>query len=450
MDLESVLGRVEGKRLEFKRDLSSPGPVLKTLIAFANTAGGILVVGVEDRTRRVLGVEHPLDDEERLMNLIADRISPRLVPEVEIVPWRTTQLLVVETHLSPNRPHHLVSEGESDGTYVRIGSTNRRADAPLVEEMRRSARFQSFDELPMVDLPANSIDLRAAREAFAPVRALRRRDLASLGCLTESQGRLVPTVGGVLLFGQHRSAAFPDAWVQVARFAGTDRARVVDHIDLTGPLPSWIDLAYDFVDRHLSRSLSFDGPRRSEHRPIPLEAVREVIVNAVIHTDYSQPGAPLRVALFDDRLEVENPGGLPFGLTIEDIRTGVSRVRNRMMARVLRELGYVEQWGSGVGRMERALGDAGLDPPLFEEIGGRFRVTISMERRRAASLDAVDRIIIELLGDRGATTAEVAEGIGKSTRTARSRLARLVERGIIVEIGSGPTDPKRRYRVAVQ
>lgn len=448
MDLESVLAGVEGKRLEFKRDLSSPGPALKTLVAFANTAGGILVVGVEDRTRRVVGVEHPLDEEERLMNLIADRISPRLVPEVEIVPWRSTQLLVVETHLSPNRPHYLTSEGEGDGTYVRIGSTNRRADPPLVEEMRRSARFQSFDELPLVDVPADSIDLHAAREAFAPVRALRQRDLATLGCLTESQGRLVPTVGGVLLFGQHRSASFPDAWVQVARFAGTDRARIVDHVDLTGPLPSWIDMAFDFVDRHLTRSVSIEGPRRVEHRPIPLEAVREAIVNAVIHADYSQPGAPLRVALYDDRFEVENPGSLPFGLTIDDIRTGVSRVRNRMMARVLRELGYVEQWGSGVGRMERACADAGLDPPVFEEIGGRFRVTISMERRRAALLDSIDRTIIDLLGESGATTAEIAEGIGKSARTARSRLARLVERGLVVEIGSGPTDPKRRYRVA--
>jgi len=445
MQLDDLLRSDEGKQLEFKRDLSSPGPVMKTLVAFANTAGGVLLVGIEDRTRSVLGVDHPLDMEERLMNLVADRVSPRLVPEVEILPWRSTHVVAMKVHLSPNRPHHIVREGAEQGTYVRLGSTNRRADPPLIAEMARSAVHQSFDEMPLVDLGEDALDFDAAVDAFAPARRLRRRDLTSLGCTTGSGGRQVPTVGGVLLFGRNRLESFPDARVQVARFAGTNRTRIIDQIDIDGPLPTWIDEAFRFVDQHLARSIVIGGPRRTVQRPLPPEAVREAVVNAVVHADYSQTGGPIRVALFDDRLEVENPGLLPFGLTIREMREGVSRVRNRMLARVLRELGYVEQWGTGVARMEHACHDAGLAAPQFEEIGGRFRVTITSTTTGDAKIDSVDQKILQGLTDDGLTTSEVAAVIDMSTRTARTRLQRLTKRGLVVEIGSGPTDPQRRY-----
>ena len=137
MDLLDLLKRPEGKTLEFKRDLSAPEGALKTIVAFANTAGGILLIGVEDRSRNVRGVADPLDEEERLANLISDRISPRLVPEIEILPWRQTQILALQVHPSPSRPHHLIREGPAAGVYVRVGSTNRRADAELIEELRR-------------------------------------------------------------------------------------------------------------------------------------------------------------------------------------------------------------------------------------------------------------------------------------------------------------------------
>ena len=111
MDLTGILKRPEGKTLEFKRDLSSPDGAIKTIVAFANTAGGTLLIGVEDRSRHVRGVPEPLDLEERLANLVSDRISPRLVPEIEILPWRRTQVLALHVHPSPSRPHFLSREG---------------------------------------------------------------------------------------------------------------------------------------------------------------------------------------------------------------------------------------------------------------------------------------------------------------------------------------------------
>ena len=103
----TLLSRHEGKTLEFKRDLSSPDGVLKAIVAFANTSGGILMVGVEDGTKKVKGVRDVLGEEERLANLIADSISPKLVPSMEVMPWRKTQVLAVEIYPSPNRPHYL-------------------------------------------------------------------------------------------------------------------------------------------------------------------------------------------------------------------------------------------------------------------------------------------------------------------------------------------------------
>jgi ATP-dependent DNA helicase RecG len=138
----------EGKTLEFKRDLSSPKNMLKTLVAFANTAGGRLLIGVEDRTREVLGVENPLDEEERLCNLISDNIEPRMVPNVELIALKDKTLLGVEVYPSGSRPHWLKNEGASEGVYVRLGSTNRKADRELIAELKRSAEGIAFDEMP--------------------------------------------------------------------------------------------------------------------------------------------------------------------------------------------------------------------------------------------------------------------------------------------------------------
>ena len=121
MDLDRILAQHEGKTLEFKRDLSSPKGVLRTLVAFANTAGGVLLIGVDDRTRRVHSVSAPLDSEERLANIVSDGIRPLLSPEVGILPWREAQLLLVEVFPSSLRPHHVVQDGPDRGVYVRVG-----------------------------------------------------------------------------------------------------------------------------------------------------------------------------------------------------------------------------------------------------------------------------------------------------------------------------------------
>lgn len=446
MKLEALLRQPEGKTLEYKRDLSSPTPALRTLVAFANAAGGRLVLGVEDGARTVVGVAEPLALEARIANLVADAIEPRLLPEIEVVPWRDTHVLVVTVHPSALRPHHLRAEGPARGTYVRLGSTNRLADAALVAELGRRPGAGGFDEEALPDLGAEAIDVEAITRSFAAVRDLRRGDLETLGQVRRVQGRLVPTVGGMVLFGRERLAHFPDAYLQVGRFAGTTRVDLVDRADLTDYPVDAIEQAVRFVERNTRLGMAVGRVRRTDVPAVPPAALREALVNAVVHADYAQRGAPVRVAVFDDRVEVENPGVLLPGLTIEDLRDGVSRVRNRVLARVFNELGLVEQWGTGVRRMVAACVAAGLPEPVFAELGLRFRVTIRTDPSAEPALDGVDARIVAFLGhEAGRSTAAIAAHVGLSTRAVQHRLASLSERGLVVVLGSGPRDPRRRW-----
>jgi ATP-dependent DNA helicase RecG len=449
MDLVEILKRPEGKSLEFKRDLSSPDGALKTIVAFANTAGGTLLVGVEDRSGHVRGVPEALDLEERLANLVSDSVSPRLIPEIEILPWRRTQVLAVHVHPSPSRPHHFTREGPARGVYVRVGSTNRRADADLIEELRRFARGEGFDEQPMPELDSEALDFRAASESFAAVRKLARRDLETLRLITHHQGRKVPTVGGMILFGKDREHHFPDSWIQAGRFAGTDKSRIVDRAEIRSAPVRAVEEAIAFIEKHALHGAEIGTVRRKERWNLPPAAVREAVINAVAHADYAQRGAPLRIAIFDNRLEIENPGLLPFGLTIEDLPRGVSKLRNRVIGRVFHALGLIEQWGSGIQRMTAVCHEAGLAAPVFEELGMRFRVTITMARVGPSLLDETDRAILaSLSGGKGHATSAIAKSIGLTPRATRTRLARLVGNGLLREIGTGPQDPKRRYFLA--
>ncbi len=392
------------------------------------------------------GITDPLDLEERLANLISDRVAPRLVPEIEILRWRRKQVLAVRVHPSPARPHYLKREGLDGGVYVRVGSTNRSADRELVEELRRFARSEAFDEHPMPGLDSEALDFRAASESFEGRRKLTRRDFETLRLVTDHQGRKVPTVGGMLLFGRDRAEHFPDAWIQAGRFGGHDKSRIVDRSDIRSHPVRAIEEAVAFVAKHSLHGAEIGAVRRRETWNLPPAAVREAVINAVAHADYAQRGVPIRISIFDDRLEVENPGLLPFGLTIEDLPHGVSKLRNRVIGRVFHALGLVEQWGSGVQRMTAACREMGLGPPRFEEIAVRFRVTLFTERVARPALGAIDRAIVDALaGGNGMLTSEIAKEIGLTPRATRTRLARLVDSGLLREIGTGPQDPKRRY-----
>lgn len=250
--------------MEFKRDLSTPAGILRTAVAFANTSGGTIVLGVEDGTKHVIGVQDVLALEERISSLKSDSISPKLLPDIDILTYLNVQLLSVQIYPSSSRPHFLNRGGIDNGTYVRLGSSNRKADAELIGEMQRFSRGETYDERPMPDIDSEDIDFRAASESFAEIRTLKQRDLKTLRLLTDYQGRAVPTIGGLLQYGKPRLEHFPDAWIQVGRFAGNDKTNMVDHIDLKMPLIDGIFSATAFIEKHTRTGTEFGSVTRME------------------------------------------------------------------------------------------------------------------------------------------------------------------------------------------
>ncbi|HVE44542.1 MAG TPA: helix-turn-helix domain-containing protein [Gammaproteobacteria bacterium] len=451
MDIAALLQQTEGKTVEFKQDLSSHEAVVKTLIAFANTSGGVLVIGVEDKTKKIKGLENPLNVEEKIANLISTCISPTLIPNIEVLPWRKTYLLAVEIYPSNNRPHFLMSKGLEKGTYIRIGSTNRLADLVMLRELQRISRSEAYDELPMAGLSEQDIDFAMVSELFSVYRVLKKSDYETLRLVIKDQGRNVPTHGGMILFGKNREKYFPDAWIQAGRFEGQHKKNILDFADIHLCPIKAIDEVIKFIQKHLTRSMQIEEVRRDEKWSVPEVAIREAVINAVAHADYAQRGAPIRVAIFDDRIEIENPGLLPFSLTIDDLHQGVSKLRNPVIGRIFHELKLIERWGSGISRMIKACSEAGLAQPKLEEIGTHFRVTIYTQQRHASTFkpDKTDQNILSLLRkNNGFSTKEIAEHIGLSTRATRTRLVKLLKQGLIVEVGSGSRDPNKKYLVA--
>jgi DNA-binding transcriptional ArsR family regulator len=185
---------------------------------------------------------------------------------------------------------------------------------------------------------------------------------------------------------------------------------------------------------------------REDHRAVPSAALREAVINAVVHADYAQAGAPIRISVFDDRLEVENPGVLLPGLTFDDIRSGVSKLRNRVIGRVFRELGLIEQWGSGIQRMAEACRAAGLPEPSFTELALRFRCTIWTIPAARPLVDERDAAILDQLGTAsGLAASALAARLGVGVRSVQARLARLRELGLVGSAATGPRDPRRRW-----
>ena len=360
-------------------------------------------------------------------------------------------LLLVEVFPSSQRPHHLIKQGPDQGVFVRLGSTNRQADSALIEELRRSVSGAAFDEQPIAELSVDDLDRDAMTAAFEGIRSISDQELHSLRVLTTAQGRDVPTVGGMLLFGRDRQRWFPDAWLQCARFVGTTKAGIFDQLDIQAPLPQALEQALAFLKKHAVRSADFQELRRVDRWSIPLASLREALTNALVHADYSQRGAPIRIAYFDDRIEIENPGVLIPGLSLDDLPRGISRLRNRVISRVFRELGLIEQWGSGIPVILEEAASQHLPPPLFEEVGLRFRVTLPLDqasspaqgqsRPRGAESRAESRaeslaegglghFVLQVLADGPLSKSEIAHALGRDSvsgalnRTIRQLLDR--------------------------
>ena len=376
LDIKEIVLQPEGKTIEFKRDLSSIKPILKTLVAFANTAGGTLIIG-RDNHGAIVGIEDVFAAEEKLANAIADSIYPPLMPEIETSSLNGKPLIIVRV-AHWKGPFYLKAEGPVQGVYFRLGSTNRVAGPDLIEELRRSISNTSFDQLPCPDLEVDALDMVRIQQAFSKVgREIGRKELETLNILVPYKNRLVCSNGGIILFGRDdvREKYFSNTRVRCARFQDTDKVHFIDQYDCEGTIVDAMKEVTHFIQRNTRIAAKIGHIERKDVPEYALIAIREVLTNALVHADYSISGMNPRISIFSDRLEVENPGMLPFGYTLNEFMAGVSHIRNKVIARVFRELKLMEEWGTGYKRITETCRVGGYEIPIWNEIGTTMRVT---------------------------------------------------------------------------
>jgi ATP-dependent DNA helicase RecG len=446
--IEAYLSREEGKTLEFKENTKPLQKIVNTIIAFANTAGGTLIVGIKDKTKEVLGLNNILEDEEKIANAIADSIEPLLTPNIHLSTWRDRDLLIIQVSHTIG-PFYLKAKGEISGSYIRLGSTNRIADAQMIENIKRLKQHLYYDEMPCMEAKEEDLDLKLAKTLFQEVpKKFSNQTAKSLQVLVQHQDLLFPSIGGLILFGktERKNEIFPQALVRCARFLGTTKTKIHDPIDIPLQLPLAVDAVLDYVNKHSVSTYTIEGSKGHRKAPFPPMVVREAVVNSLVHADYSVRGATIQIALFDDRLEVSNPGALPFGLSLESALTGMSQLRNRVIGRVFREINLIEQWGSGLKRMIDTCKDQGLLPPKFEEEGNFFKVTIYNSTIQAPKLSEWEKDAIDFIKQHGEVSAKQAKEFWKVTpKTVGSRLQKMCSKGLLVEISTGPYDPYKTF-----
>jgi predicted HTH transcriptional regulator len=463
------LSEREGTRLDFKQDLSSMKRVLETVCSFLNTAGGTLVVGVEDQTRVVLGLDDVEKQEEKLANAVANAIDPQPTVQLEIVTHDGRDLLLLRAAYAAG-PFFIKDKGKDRGTFVRIGSNSLPASPEKVAELERARRMGAWDQEPMPGLTRDDLD-RQAIKRWLDVVGERPTDakLRGLGVLAEYGGQLVPTRAGIILFGREQAIHFPDAQIRCVVFRGVDKSRpVVRGEDNDVTVLDGIEEAMRLIERNTDTVVQITGrTRRDELDLYPNVAVREVLNNAVAHTDYAVEGASIFVALFSDRLEISSPGTWPPGFSREDFESGVSLRRNKAISRVLMRLGVIEGYGSGYDRVIAACRDEGYPEPEWIENGPQIKVVLrphpdssplprsgsdtsrgtrrssrtrlTPEERRDAILTAVDEL------DRPNTT-DIQRHTGIPVRSLERDLGHLREAAQLEFVGSAKTGFYRRRR----
>lgn len=374
----------EGPTVEFKRQIDSALDIAAEIVAFANTEGGTLLLGVDD-DQNVTSLEDPTLTERRIVGICRDSVLPAIVPQIEAVagPQPDQAVLVVRIPRGPDRPYRT----KTDHYYIRAGSTKRRTTKGELARLFQNAGVVHHDLSPVPGTLLADLDRTKLTEYFRQVHSIEMEDLitevglerllANTNILCQTPEGIRATVGGVLFFAKDPAHLIFAAGITAVRYASTEVSEaIVDQKQIVGTIPQVIDQAETFVRIHNLTPSHIEGMRRVDEPQYLDRVVREAIVNAVAHRNYSISGSRIRILIFDDRLEVRSPGRLPNTITLENIRYGVSFIRNQFIVRLLSQHRYIDVLGRGIPMMIRLSKDYCGREPKFEEVGQEFRVTL--------------------------------------------------------------------------
>lgn len=437
-----------GARLAFL-EKADPRQIAETLVAFANTEGGTLVIGLKDN-----GDPIGKFDSDVLAKALKDADS-LTNPLVVTGNWEPVEVDNSTTVFALRVPRSIELHAVNDGRVLIRGD---KANRPLGgQEILKLASAKSTGDYESEPVPGATKDdfSRKMVEEYVAKRAERTKRpyngkvddlLREIGAV-DASGR--PTVGGILLFSEYPQQWMPQSGVVFAKFVGkTPRgesglAGYTRREELTGPLPRLIESAWNLVWGEMSVGAVIKGLEREEQTEYPQFAVREAIVNAICHRDYRLRGRRIEIRMYSDRLEVLSPGGLPGFITVENI-VDEHFSRNPRIVSGLFQWGYIEELGLGIDRMMEVMEQSGHLPPSFDARPYSFAVTLYNSREKQAVPDWVRNTnhrqsrALQYIRDHGSITNREYRSLcqGVSAETLRLDLADMVERGILLKVGS--------------
>ena len=419
---------VESPQLELKEQINTE--FKKEIIAFANTDGGEIYVGIA-RDGSITGIADPESEMEKIGNMIRDGIKPDLTAytSIERVEDDGKNLIRVSVTRGLKRPYHLTDKGlKPTGVFVRHGVSSVPATDEAIRQMLRESDGTTFDKMRSVN---QELTFEYAEKTFQASQiafdAVHKRTLGLIdvdGYYTNAALLLSDQCGHI---------------IRCAVYEGTGKNKFKTRKEFSGSILKQMDDAYSFLSLNNNLRATFDGLRRIDHADYPEEAMREALVNAVVHRDYDYSGSII-INIYDDRMEFISLGGLVKGLTLADIKGGVSQPRNAVIANVFYRLELIESYGTGIQKILESYAGCGIEPK-FAPAPASFVVTLP--NRNTAETTASDpglsreENILRLMAKQGAVTRkDVEQLLGCSSFPANKALAALVEQGKIVKTGA--------------
>ena len=401
-ELLELIANGENSNVEFKRDTVRPDSLAKEMSALLNFEGGFILLGVENNGRISGMSKDHLLTEELVVNISRQNIQPHIIPGFGSVRI-DDNLSVGVIKLNPDNPSkpYKAKKGNSWITYIRVGSTSREATREEEGRLYQSARLVNYETKIVPDMGLDDLDIDRIENYFRVIlerpisRDLEIREwqkiLLNSDLLAKTGDKICTTVAGLLLFGKNPNRRLPQAGVMAVAFPGNEKDyNIIDEERICGPLVSLfsknrsitdsgvIDRSIDFVKRNMASIAWLEGGRRHLKKALPIDAIREAIVNAVTHRDYGYEGTDIELSMYEDRVEIISPGPLPNGVTVEKMKEGVVRVtRNELVKEILRGYRYVDHYGMGVRNriFQSMLAHNGTIPDLIGE-KDRFKVCL--------------------------------------------------------------------------
>lgn len=448
--VEESIKAGESDVLEFKRCISEDvRSMLKTVVAFANGKGGRIIFGVDDETREIVGIEgrDRWKLQDRITSMISDNCKPQVTPSYSWEKIGKVEIFIVEVPPLPNTPYYLRKEGINKGTYIRIDATTGLAEDNAIRELTIQGMRTSYDCLVEHSFPPlEATEIKKVCDEISQgidngARKLTTKQLLNWKLIERKERTYYPTVAFSLLLGKNLHFAE----IQCARFTGVEKVNFYDRRVISGSVTEQIEDALYFLRQNLRCAAVIGDVYRRDMPEIPIAALKEAIVNAIVHRNYLIPGY-IQVSVFDDRVEVTSPGGLVQPLTEEEMLSGVSRLRNPLLASVLQRMHIIEQWGSGVMRIFSTCRDARIPAPYYTINPAAVTLTFIRPERdgnRKRTPDADTRktqeeqaILSYLKSKPNATRREIASEFHLTDGRVIYVLRSLQEKGVLSRGGS--------------